>query len=80
MECNQKGNLLLTSTAWVSPMSALWSIGAFFEMKIPFENEDYVEFGKLQDKVVGTQTESATVRINTLFYKIIFVVFFGSNN
>jgi len=33
MECNQRGNLLLTTTAWRSPMSVLWDIGAFFEMK-----------------------------------------------
>jgi len=63
MECNQRGNLLLTSTAWRSPMSALWDIGAFFEMKLPLENEDYVEFGKLQDRIIGTQGESATVNI-----------------
>lgn len=61
MECNQRGNLLLTSTAWRSPMSALWSIGTFFDMKISLENEDYVEFGKLQDRIIGTQAESATV-------------------
>ncbi|XP_011314239.1 protein mahjong isoform X1 [Fopius arisanus] len=61
MECNRKGNLMLTSTAWRSPMSALWSIGAFFDMKLPFENEDYVEFSKMQDRIIGTQAESATI-------------------
>ncbi|XP_047353955.1 protein mahjong isoform X2 [Vespa velutina] len=61
MECNQRGNLLLTSTAWRSPMSALWSIGAFFDMKLSLENEDYVEFGKMQDRIIGTQGESATI-------------------
>ncbi|KAG7188404.1 hypothetical protein KM043_008052 [Ampulex compressa] len=61
MECNQRGNLLLTSTAWRSPMSVLWSIGTFFDMKLPLENEDYVEFGKLQDRIIGTQGESATI-------------------
>ncbi|XP_076637534.1 lisH and WD40 domain-containing protein mahjong [Colletes latitarsis] len=61
MECNQRGNLLLTSTAWRSPMSALWSIGIFFDMKLSLENEDYVEFGKLQDRIIGTQAESATI-------------------
>jgi DDB1- and CUL4-associated factor 1 len=63
MECNQRGNLLLTSTAWRSPMSVLWDIGAFFEMKLSLENEDYVEFSKLQDRIIGTQGESATVNI-----------------
>ncbi|XP_070530641.1 protein mahjong isoform X2 [Cardiocondyla obscurior] len=61
MECNQRGNLLLTSTAWRSPMSVLWDIGAFFESKLSLENEDYVEFGKLQDRIIGTQGESATI-------------------
>ncbi|XP_034192618.1 lisH and WD40 domain-containing protein mahjong isoform X1 [Osmia lignaria lignaria] len=61
MECNQRGNLLLTSTAWRSPMSALWSIGTFFDLKLSLENEDYVEFGKLQDRIIGTQGESATI-------------------
>lgn len=62
MECSQKGNLLLTSTAWRRPMSALWSIGTFFDMKLALDNEDYAEFGKLQDRIIGTQGESATVR------------------
>lgn len=69
MECNQRGNLLLTSTAWRSPMSALWDIGAFFEMKLPLENEEYVEFGKLQDRIIGTQAEIATVY--QFFYRYI---------
>ncbi|OXU21314.1 hypothetical protein TSAR_001940 [Trichomalopsis sarcophagae] len=61
VQCNQRGDLLLTSTAWRSPMSALWSMGMFFDMKIPFEHEDYVEFSKLQDRIVGTQAEVATI-------------------
>ncbi|KAK0076783.1 hypothetical protein PV325_004862 [Microctonus aethiopoides] len=61
MECNKKGNLLLTSTVWRRPMSALWSIGTFFDMKLPIEAEDYVEFSKLQDRIIGTQAESATI-------------------
>ncbi|XP_028050580.1 DDB1- and CUL4-associated factor 1 [Monomorium pharaonis] len=61
MECNQRGNLLLTSTAWRSPMSVLWDIGTFFECKLSLENEDYVEFSKLQDRIIGTQGESATI-------------------
>ncbi len=42
-------------------MSALWSMGMFFDMKIPLEHEDYVEFSKLQDRIVGTQGEVATI-------------------
>lgn len=74
MECNQRGNLLLTSTAWRSPMSVLWDIGAFFEMNLALENEDYVEFGKLQDRIIGTQGESATVNIYTNFIDFICIV------
>lgn len=61
IECNKRGNLLLTSTAWRNPMSALWSFGTFFDMKLPLDQEDYVEFGKLQDRIIGTQGEVATV-------------------
>ncbi|XP_057334525.1 DDB1- and CUL4-associated factor 1 isoform X2 [Microplitis mediator] len=61
MECNKRGDLLLTSTAWRRPTSALWSIGVFFDMKMPFEAEDYVEFSKSQDKIIGTQNENATI-------------------
>ncbi|XP_017875845.1 protein mahjong [Ceratina calcarata] len=61
MECNQRGNLLLTTTPWRSPMSALWSIGTFFDLKLSLENEDHVEFGKLQDRIIGTQGEIATI-------------------
>ncbi|KOC70220.1 Protein VPRBP [Habropoda laboriosa] len=61
MECNQRGNLLLTSNPWRSPMSALWSIGTFFDLKLSLENEDYVEFGKLQDRIIATQGEIATI-------------------
>jgi HIV-1 Vpr-binding protein len=61
VECNKRGDLLLTSTAWSTPMSALWSLGTFFDMKIPLDHEDYVEYSKLQDRIVGTQGEVATV-------------------
>ncbi|KAJ8687973.1 hypothetical protein QAD02_023768 [Eretmocerus hayati] len=61
VECNKRGDLLLTSTAWRTPMSALWSLGMFFDMKIGLDHEDYVEFSKLQDRIVGTQGEVATI-------------------
>ncbi|XP_058802431.1 protein mahjong isoform X2 [Phymastichus coffea] len=61
VECNKIGNLVLTSTAWRPPLSVLWSSGRFFEPKINFDREDYVEFSKLQDKIVGTQSEVATI-------------------
>ncbi|XP_050590494.1 protein mahjong isoform X2 [Bombus affinis] len=61
MECNQRGNLLLTSTPWRSPMSVLWSIGTFFDLKLSLENIEYVEFGKLQDRIIGTDSGIATI-------------------
>ncbi|OAD58169.1 DDB1- and CUL4-associated factor-like 1 [Eufriesea mexicana] len=61
MECNQRGNLLLTSTPWRSPMSVLWSIGTFFDLKLSLENIEYVEFGKLQDRIIGTEGDIATI-------------------
>uniref|UniRef100_A0ABD2WU61 LisH domain-containing protein n=1 Tax=Trichogramma kaykai TaxID=54128 RepID=A0ABD2WU61_9HYME len=61
LETNRRGDLLLTSTGWGSMMSALWSLGTFFEMKIALDQEEHVEFSKFQDKIVGTQAEAATI-------------------
>ncbi|XP_044588564.1 protein mahjong isoform X2 [Cotesia glomerata] len=61
MECNKRGDLLLTSTAWRRPLSGLWSIGTFFDLKLTMEAEDYVEFSKHQDKIIGTQGDTATI-------------------
>ncbi|XP_034942278.1 protein mahjong isoform X3 [Chelonus insularis] len=61
IQCNKKGDLLLTSTVWRRPSSALWSIGQSFDMKLPIDNEDYVEFSKLQDKIIGTLNETAKI-------------------
>ncbi|XP_014210788.1 protein mahjong [Copidosoma floridanum] len=77
IECNRRGDLLLTSSPWRSPMSALWTLGAFFEVKIQMENEDYAEFSKQQDRIVATSNEVATIydistgtKINTLTPRI----------
>lgn len=44
--------LLLTSSSWRTPYSGLWSLGEFFESKMSFRDEEYVEFSKLtQNKV-----------------------------
>lgn len=61
VKCNKRGDLLLTSTTWRNPVSALWSLGAFFDMKIPFDADEWVEFSKSQDRIVGTQGEVAAV-------------------
>lgn len=65
-------------------MSALWSLGMFFDMKIPLDHEDYVEFSKLQDRIVGTQGEVATVRFfcdKNVFFFLFFssIVLVGEN-
>ena len=59
---NKSGNLLLTSSQWRTPYSCLWTMGEFFESKIQFPDDDYVEFSNLnQDKVIGTHSEVASV-------------------
>ena len=56
------GDLLLTSGMYRPPFSCLWTVGDFFDMKYAFEEEEYVEFSKtVQDKIVGTKGETATV-------------------
>lgn len=62
VEPNWTGDLLLTSGMYRPPFSCLWSVGDFFDMKHSFEDDEYVEFSKTtQDKIVGTQGETATV-------------------
>ncbi|XP_065091772.1 protein mahjong isoform X4 [Ochlerotatus camptorhynchus] len=66
--CSKDGQLLLTSCAWRSPMSALWNIeNSRFTQKLTWEEEEYVEFPNLkQDKVLATTGETATIYdINT---------------
>lgn len=56
------GRLVLTSSSWGRPLSALWGIGSSFELKHGFSDDHYVEFSKLvQDKVVGTKEATAYV-------------------
>lgn len=61
IECNKVGDLMLTSTAYRTPASALWSFGSFFDMKLAFNLEHYVEFSKQQDRIIGTQKDCSTV-------------------
>ena len=51
---NRTGSLIITSSQWRTPYSCLWSMGEFFDSKIQFPDDDYVEFSNLnQDKVIG---------------------------
>ena len=61
LEPSWSGDLLLTSGMYRPPFSCLWTVGDFFDLKYTFE-EEYVEFSKaVQDKIVGTKGETATV-------------------
>ena len=52
----------LYSNRWRTPYSGLWSLGEFFESKMAFNDDDYVEFAKLtQDKVIGTRNDKANI-------------------
>lgn len=66
--CSRNGEFVLTSSTWHPPLSNLWQIGdrQFFS-KLTFEEEEYVEFNNvMQDKVLGTKGERATIYdINT---------------
>lgn len=56
---NRRGDLVLTSCSWRSPLSVLWSISNNeFASKIRFNDEFYCEFSNLtQDKILGTQND-----------------------
>lgn len=61
-EPSRDGKLLLTSSAWRRPLSALWNFTDAFEMKHSFEEDYYMEFSKLsQERIVGTKYETAHV-------------------
>lgn len=55
--------LLLTSCSWGSNLSALWTMDNFFDQKIGFPYDQYVEFSKLtQDRILGTSAGTAKVQ------------------
>ncbi len=62
LQPNRECSLLLTSSSWRTPYSCLWSLGSFFEQKMAFREDEYVEFSKLrQDMVIGTKNEIASI-------------------
>uniref|UniRef100_A0A915KYZ1 LisH domain-containing protein n=1 Tax=Romanomermis culicivorax TaxID=13658 RepID=A0A915KYZ1_ROMCU len=62
IEQSKDGNLLLTSSAYVKPYSALWTIGESLEPKLNFMDDYFVEFSKcVQDRIVGTNGDEANV-------------------
>lgn len=68
IKCSRNGRMVLTSSTWHAPLSVLWNVdNKQFISKLNFEDEEYVEFSNLvQDKVLGTKAEKATIYdINT---------------
>ncbi|XP_029006472.1 DDB1- and CUL4-associated factor 1-like isoform X2 [Betta splendens] len=62
LEPSRDGKLLLTSSSWSTPLSALWSKDGVFSMKHSFVDDHDVEFSKLcQDRVVGTKDQVAHI-------------------
>ncbi|XP_039626969.1 DDB1- and CUL4-associated factor 1-like [Polypterus senegalus] len=62
LEPSRDGSLLLTSTNWRLPHSALWGMKSVFDMKHSFVEDRYVEFSKLsQDRVIGTKDDIAHI-------------------
>ncbi|XP_049859557.1 DDB1- and CUL4-associated factor 1-like [Schistocerca gregaria] len=62
MQFNKEGSLLLTSSQWQRPLSAVWNVKKFFDKKFALPEEDYVEFSKfVQDRIIGTRNHIATI-------------------
>ncbi|KAI5735047.1 hypothetical protein M8J77_013441 [Diaphorina citri] len=63
MEVDNKNNLLLTSSTWRRPLSALWSVqNGVFEFKHGFADEELVVFSHQTPlKVIGTKGETAVI-------------------
>ncbi|XP_067935367.1 DDB1- and CUL4-associated factor 1-like isoform X1 [Watersipora subatra] len=62
VEPSRDGMLLLTSSSWSRPLSALWSMDNFFDQKVGFDEDQYVEFSKcVQDRIIGTAETKAHV-------------------
>lgn len=63
LDVDNKNNLLLTSSTWRRPLSALWSVkNGVFEYKHGFHDEELVLFGHDTPlKVIGTKGETAVI-------------------
>ncbi|GAB6021466.1 hypothetical protein CHUAL_004070 [Chamberlinius hualienensis] len=62
VEPSKDGKLVLASSAYRRPVSALWSIGDAFTLKHSFDEDTHVEFSKMcQDRIVGTRDDVAVV-------------------
>lgn len=63
IKCSRNSELFLTSCTWHAPLSVLWCVrDKQIFSKLTLEEEEYVEFSNtLQDKVLGTKNERATI-------------------
>lgn len=63
IKCNKDGTLVVTSSAWRPPLSALWSIeNRQFQLKLNWEDEEYMEFANQSNShILGTRSEKATI-------------------
>lgn len=62
IQANRRGDLMLTSSTWRRPLSALWGISTMFDLKLALKEEEYAEFSKVnQDRIVGTKGSTATI-------------------
>ena len=62
IEPSRDGKSIITCSIWRSPVSALWTFTDIFELKMPFEEDFHVEYGKMyQDKAIGTKNSAANL-------------------
>ncbi|KAI1277988.1 Protein mahjong [Halotydeus destructor] len=60
IEPSRDGKSIITCSIWRNPYSALWNFTDLFDMKMSFDEDSYVEYGKQsQDKAVGTHNHAA---------------------
>lgn len=62
IKCNREGNLVIISSTWRPPMSTLWNIeDRQFTLKLQWADEEYCEFNNVQDKILGTKSQVASL-------------------
>ncbi|XP_071806526.1 DDB1- and CUL4-associated factor 1-like [Asterias amurensis] len=80
LEPSRDGKLILTSSSWSHPMSALWGIGDTFDKKFTFQEDQHVEFSKLsQDRIIGTKDETAFIYDTSTGQQILKLEDFSNN-
>ncbi|VDL71682.1 unnamed protein product [Nippostrongylus brasiliensis] len=67
-ESHTDGNFLLTSSAYISPLSALWKLGDQQEHGFDIEDEYFVQFSNLSsDRIIGTSDVVGSVSFLSIF-------------